>query len=80
LKPPFSSTPEQTAKYLARKASLELTATQDTAVLHVEDREGFETQIGNISLQTARTGAKSQTSAAAVAMFGKDKTVLWRAP
>jgi hypothetical protein len=79
LKPPFS-TPEETAKYLARKASVELWATSEVAYLTAEDREGFETRVGNISLQTTRTGAKSQSSAAAIAMFSKDKTVLWRAP
>ena len=44
------------------------------------DKEGFETDLGVSSLVTVKTGAQSQTSAASVVLFGKDKKVLWSAP
>jgi hypothetical protein len=46
----------------------------------VNDAQGFSTQMGSIDLETIRTGEKHNTSAASIALLGKDGKVLWSAP
>ncbi|SRR6266446_3973790 len=46
----------------------------------VQDKEGFQTRIGQQKLQTVRTGESHETSAASVVLTGKDGKVLWSAP
>jgi hypothetical protein len=46
----------------------------------LQDKEGYETQIGKTDLVVTKTGKTEQTSAASVVMFNKEKKVLWSAP
>jgi hypothetical protein len=55
-------------------------ASLDEKSLKLSDNEGFQTTIGTMDLVTPRTGETHKTSAASVVMFGKDKTLLWKAP
>jgi len=57
-----------------------ISAASEGPSIQVIDREGFQTALGVVSLQTTKTGAKNQTSAASVVLFGKDQKVLWSAP
>lgn len=54
--------------------------TSEGPSVHVADKEGFSAELGVSSLVITKTGYKSQTSAASIALFGKDKKVLWSAP
>jgi hypothetical protein len=46
----------------------------------LQDKEGYEINIGKTDLVFTKSGKKQQTSAASVVMFDKDKKVLWSAP
>jgi hypothetical protein len=46
----------------------------------LQDEAGYETMIGNGSLETIKTGSMEKRSAASVVLFGKDKKVIWSAP
>ena len=48
--------------------------------VRVEDKEGYSGVIGRTDLETLGTGRKTQTPAASLVLFGKDKKVLWSAP
>jgi hypothetical protein len=48
--------------------------------ISLQDKEGYETEIGKTDLVFTNSGRKQQTSAASVVMFDKDKKVLWSAP
>lgn len=48
--------------------------------VRLADKEGYEINLGRTDLQTVGTGRKTQTPAASVVLFGKDKKVLWSAP
>lgn len=48
--------------------------------LVIEDKEGFSTIAGSVNLKTPRTGESQRTSAASVALIGKDGQLLWSAP
>lgn len=57
-----------------------ISASSEGPLIQVIDKEGFETALGVMDLQTIKTGSKNQTSAASVILFGKDKKVIWSAP
>jgi len=46
----------------------------------LNDASGFKTDIGVTHLVSPETGEVRRTSAASIALFGKDKNVLWSAP
>lgn len=48
--------------------------------LVVHDAQGFEADLGGMSLQTKTGGEQSVTSAASLLLLGKDGKVLWSAP
>jgi hypothetical protein len=48
--------------------------------LKLSDGEGYRTEIGSTILMSTLTGETHKTSAASLAMFGKDGKVIWRAP
>jgi hypothetical protein len=48
--------------------------------LFVTDEQGFKAAIGTQNLVTPGTGETHKTSAASLALFDKDKNVIWRAP
>jgi hypothetical protein len=48
--------------------------------LHITDDKGFEVIVGTASLVTPRSGETHKTSAASIALFDKDKNVIWKAP
>lgn len=48
--------------------------------LRMDDREGFEAQIGRSELILPKTGKRSVTSAASMLLFDNHKNVLWSAP
>ena len=53
---------------------------KDGTVIMAGDAEGFYTTIGNTDLVTPRTGEKHRSSAASLALFDKDGSVIWSAP
>jgi hypothetical protein len=56
-----------------------LRATPDGTALELSDKDGFSTTIGN-GVQAAKNGKAKKTSAASIALFGKDRRVLWSTP
>lgn len=62
------------------KGKADITADGDNAWLNIQDRQGFETVLGNTDLVTARTGENRKTSAASVVLLDKEGKVIWRAP
>jgi hypothetical protein len=46
----------------------------------LQDKQGYETDIGKTDLVFTNSGKKQQTSTASVVMFDRDKKVLWSAP
>ncbi len=53
--------------------------TPDGTNIEISDRDGFSTSIGNGS-QASKSGQVKKTSAAAIALFNKDRKVLWSTP
>jgi hypothetical protein len=53
--------------------------TPDGTTLELSDQDGFMTNIGS-GVQPARGGQVKKTSAASIALFNKDRKVLWSAP
>ena len=58
---------------------LRLHATPDGTALELSDKDGFSTTIGN-GVQASKNGKTKKTSAASIALFGKDRRVLWSTP
>jgi hypothetical protein len=56
-----------------------LRATPDGTALELSDKDGFSTTIGN-GVQASKNGKTKKTSAASIALFGKDRKVLWSTP
>lgn len=48
--------------------------------LEIRDKEGYSVVTGSASLLTPETGESHRTSAASLALFGKDGKLLWSAP
>ncbi len=48
--------------------------------LTISDTEGFQAVLGSTGTVETRTGRTNQTSAASLIFFGKNGTVIWRAP
>ena len=48
--------------------------------LNLQDQTGFSAILGITNLATPRTGEINRTSAASLALFDKDKNVIWKAP
>jgi hypothetical protein len=53
--------------------------TPDGTALELSDKDGFMTSIGN-GVQPAKGGQVKKTSAASIALFNKDRKVLWSTP
>jgi hypothetical protein len=53
--------------------------TPDGTTLALSDQDGFTTNIGN-GVQPTRGGQVKKTTAASIALFNKDRKVLWSAP
>ena len=51
----------------------------DGSTFELSDKDGFTTSIGN-GVQPARGGQVKKTSAASIALFNKDRKLLWSAP
>jgi hypothetical protein len=66
--------------YNGPKNGLDLRATADGPSLTLADSQGYSAVIGSSKLITTRTGEQHRTSAASLALFGKDGKVLWSAP
>lgn len=49
-------------------------------LLRLEDANGFASTVGVTETEIAKTGESRKTSAASLVMFGKDGSVIWRAP
>ena len=60
-------------------SQLRLHATPDGTALELSDKDGFSTTIGN-GVQASKNGKTKKTSAASIALFGKDRRVLWSTP
>jgi hypothetical protein len=58
---------------------LRLRTAPDGTALELSDKDGFSTTIGN-GVQAAKNGKAKKTSAASIALFGKDRRVLWSTP
>lgn len=58
---------------------LRLVAAPDGTTLELTDKDGFSTSIGT-GVQAAKNGKVKKTSAASIALFGKDRKVLWSTP
>jgi hypothetical protein len=58
---------------------LRLRTAPDGTALELSDKDGFSTTIGN-GVQAAKNGNAKKTSAASIALFGKDRRVLWSTP
>jgi hypothetical protein len=56
-----------------------LRATPDGTAIELSDKDGFSATIGN-GVQAAKNGKAKKTSAASIALFGKDRRVLWSTP
>jgi hypothetical protein len=56
-----------------------LGVTLDGTTLELSDQDGFSTSIGN-GAQHSKGGQIKKTSAASIALFSKDRKVLWSAP
>ena len=57
-----------------------LGAASDGPWFSLNDASGFKTDIGVTHLVSPETGEERRTAAASIALFGKDKNVLWSAP
>jgi hypothetical protein len=53
--------------------------TPDGTALELSDKDGFSTTIGN-GVQAAKNGQTKKTSAASLALFSKERKVVWSAP
>jgi hypothetical protein len=62
------------------KERVSLTLVDSQPSVQVSDAAGFKAVVGNVGLETPATGGSRRTSAASVVLFGKDGTVIWRAP
>lgn len=51
----------------------------DGTSLQLSDQDGFSANIGN-GVQTTKSGQTKKTTAASIALFNKDRKVLWTAP
>lgn len=60
-------------------AQMHVGVTKDGTTLELFDQDGFSTSLGN-GLKPSKGGQVKQTSAASVALFNKDRKVLWSAP
>ncbi|MDE3109305.1 MAG: hypothetical protein KGL02_05120 [Acidobacteriota bacterium] len=60
-------------------AQVHIGVTKDGTTLELFDQDGFSTDLGN-GMQTTRSGKLKKTSAASIALFNKDRKVLWSAP
>ena len=60
-------------------AQLHVGVTKDGTTLELFDQDGFSTSLGN-GLKPSKGGQTKQTSAASIALFNKDRKVLWSAP
>jgi hypothetical protein len=58
---------------------LRLRTAPDGTALELSDKDGFSTTIGN-GVQASKNGKAKKTSAASIALFGKDRRVLWSTP
>jgi hypothetical protein len=58
---------------------LRLRTAPDGTALELSDKDGFSATIGN-GVQAAKNGKAKKTSAASIALFGKDRRVLWSTP
>lgn len=58
---------------------LRLGVTPDGTALELWDKDGFSTSIGN-GTQPSKNGQIKKTSAASIALLGKDRKLLWSAP
>lgn len=58
---------------------LRLSVAPDGTTLELTDKDGFSTSIGT-GVQAAKNGKVKKTSAASIALFGKDRKVLWATP
>jgi hypothetical protein len=73
-----------TSNYLSIMGDVNVIGTGTTMSkegLYITDKEGFEAIVGvSPPLLTPRTGETHKTSAASLALFDKDKNVIWKAP
>lgn len=60
-------------------AQVHIGVTKDGTTLELFDQDGFSTDLGN-GMQPTRSGKIKKTSAASIALFNKDRKVLWSAP
>ena len=58
---------------------LRLRTAPDGTALELSDKDGFSATIGN-GVQASKNGKAKKTSAASIALFGKDRRVLWSTP
>jgi hypothetical protein len=68
----------QRLELLGNKTSATLSGVEPS--LKLTDADGYSTTIGQEDLVTEHTGENKKTSAASVALFGKDRKVIWRTP
>ena len=62
-----------------QNAMVHVGVTKDGTTLELFDRDGSSASLGN-SVKVSRSGKTQQTSAASIALFNKDRKVLWSAP
>jgi hypothetical protein len=58
---------------------LHLGVTPEGTAVELTDKDGFTTTLGN-GVQVTRNGQVKNTSAAAIALYGKERRMLWSAP
>jgi hypothetical protein len=62
-----------------QNAQVHMGITKDGTTLELFDLDGSSTSIGN-GLKVSKSGKTQQTSAASIALYNKDRKVLWSAP
>ena len=62
-----------------QNAMVHVGVTKDGTTLELFDQDGSSASLGN-SVKVSRNGKTQQTSAASIALFNKDRKVLWSAP
>ena len=60
-------------------AKVHMSVTKDGTALELFDQDGFSTSVGN-GVKVSKSGKAQQTSAASIALYNKDRKVLWSAP
>jgi hypothetical protein len=62
-----------------KDAQVHMAVTKDGSAVELFDENGFSTSLGN-GMKVSKSGKAQETSAASIALYNKDRKVLWSAP